>query len=232
MPVSDQWASLLASLRQPGRGHEQLIRLALRLGHDIAAGTVGCSLTEIDGAGYRTPAASSPVALRLDQAQYAESSGPCVSAVRDRQVQRLDLIGADDRWPVFAAAALEHGVRSSLSYPVAGTAHPTALNVYSSTDAAFGSAHSVAIAALLARCIGALSPAPCTHAQNDPDDQAETRHAREQGQRVSDAVDHLMRRGALTRSEAFAELAERSRIEQSSINETAAREMTDERHAP
>ena len=112
MPVSNQWASLLASLRQPASSQEHLLMAALELSSDVGAGTVGCSLTEIDGAGYRTPVSSSPLALRLDQAQYAESSGPCVSAVRDRQVQRVDAIGVDDRWPVFAAAALGQSVRS------------------------------------------------------------------------------------------------------------------------
>jgi hypothetical protein len=205
---------------------------ALELSSDVATGTVGCSLTEIDGAGYRTPVSSSPLALRLDQAQYAESSGPCVSAVRDRQVQRVDAIGADDRWPVFAAAALGHGVRSSLSYPVAGTAHPTALNVYSTVDAAFDSARSVAVAGLLARCIGALSPAPYIHPRDDPGEQEQTRHARQQGQRVSDAVEHLMRRHALVRSEAFAVLAHRGQAEHCSIALTAQQELTEGEQAP
>jgi hypothetical protein len=168
----------------------------------------------------------------LDQAQYAESSGPCVSAVRDRQVQRVDAIGADDRWPVFAAAALEHGVRSSLSYPVAGTAHPTALNVYSSMDAAFDSARSVAVAGLLARCVGALSPAPYIYARNGADDQAQVRRARQQGQRVSDAVEHLMRRQTLVRSEAFAVLAHRGQAEHCSIALTAQQELTEGEQAP
>jgi hypothetical protein len=232
VPVSDEWASLLAALRSPtpdATSHDELVRLALDLSHDIAEDTVGCSLTEIDGAGYRTPVASNSLALELDQAQYAAASGPCVNAVRDRQLQRIDAIGADERWPVFSAAAREHGVRSSLSYPVAGTAHPTALNVYSATLAAFDSPHSIAVAALLARCIRALSLAGYSRGTTEGD--AAERSARDQGQRVGGAVEHLMRRRASSRSEAFAELAIRSRSEHGSIAQSAELELT-EREQP
>lgn len=225
MPLSSEWASLLTALRgpTPGATQEELLRLALRLSVDIADETVGCSLTQIDGAGYRTPVASNELALGLDEAQYAEASGPCVNAVRDRQLQRVDAIGAEERWPVFTAVAQRRGVRSSLSYPVAGTTHPTALNVYAAADAAFGSARSVAVAALLAQCIGALSPAAYTHASHDREE-AE-RSARERGQRVREAVEHLMRRRTVSRSCAFAELAHRSRSENGSIAQRAESEL-------
>jgi hypothetical protein len=75
--VSDEWAWFLTALRSPvhASGHEQLVRQTLALTRDVAAGTVGCSLTEIDGAGYRTPIASSPLARELDHTQRAVSRG-------------------------------------------------------------------------------------------------------------------------------------------------------------
>ncbi|MCW2528124.1 MAG: binding sensor regulator [Pseudonocardiales bacterium] len=226
MPEFDQWASLLASLRRPrpGGSHGRLVLQALELGQDVAPGIVGASLTEMEGAGFRTPSSSTPLALGLDCAQYAASSGPCISAVRDRQVQRIDQIGGDERWPSFAEAALERGVRSSLSYPVTGAAHPTALNVYSSMDAAFGSARSLVVAGLLARCIGQLSVATYPNHRGD-DDQAQAQ-AQEQGQRVSAAVDALMRRRNLSRPEAFSELAHRGQAENKSIAVTAELELS------
>jgi hypothetical protein len=77
LPVSDEWAWFLTALRSPvhASGHEQLVRQTLALTRDVAAGTVGCSLTEIDGAGYRTPIASSPLARELDHTQRAVSRG-------------------------------------------------------------------------------------------------------------------------------------------------------------
>jgi hypothetical protein len=220
---------VLAALRGPARGsdHEQLVLRTLALGADVAVGTVGCSLTEIDGAGYRTPAASSPLALQLDEAQYGAASGPCVSAVRDRQIQRVDAVGADDRWSGFAAAARQVGVRSSLSYPVVGTARPTAVNVYSSADAAFDSPRSVAVAGLLANCIRALLLTGYQYSRRGHDE-GEERLAHEQGRRVHDAVEHVMRRRDLPRSEAFAELAHRCRTEHTSIARSAERELAEE----
>jgi hypothetical protein len=227
VPLFDQWAALMAALRNPSptSRREELVLLALGLSADMAPGTVGSSLTEIDGAGYRTPAMSTPLALELDYAQYGAQTGPCISAVRDRQVQRVDATATDERWPAFAAAAREHGVLSSLSYPVSGTPRPTALNVYSSEPAAFDSARSTAVAQLLAHCISVLSPADYgARARTDTED-SQARSARAQGQRVGEAVEELMRRREISRSQAFAELALRSRSEQSKIVVSAEREL-------
>src|SRR5206468_2549066 len=51
---------------------------------------------------------------------------------------------ADDRWPEFCATASEHGVRSTLSLPLAVGNEPTgALNLYALTPAAFDEAATV-----------------------------------------------------------------------------------------
>ena len=184
--------------------------MALALGHSVAAGTVGCSLTELDGAGYLTPAASTGLALELDQAQYAAAQGPCVSAARDRQPQRIDALSVEARYPEFVAAALRYGVHSSLSLPIAGRHRPTALNLYSTLASAFASDRALAIANLLSRVIGSVSSTQLTVASPaDPD--PDLARAQQQGKGVEAAVEKTMHRTGLDRPAAFAALTARSR---------------------
>jgi GAF domain-containing protein len=62
-----------------------------------------------------------------------------LEAFRSQQLVRVDDLTTDGRWPEFAAAALDRGVRSSLSSPliVAGEGIG-ALNVYASGPGHFG----------------------------------------------------------------------------------------------
>jgi GAF domain-containing protein len=80
----------------------------------------------------RTAVCTSEIAKKVDQAQYDADRGPCLEAFRTKRQIRVDDTSTDDRWPAFATAAQEHGVRSSLSLPlvVAGDGIG-ALNLYS-----------------------------------------------------------------------------------------------------
>lgn len=191
------------------RAGADLLERALLLGHDAAPGTVGCSVTEMVGVAYRTSAASTASALALDQAQYADAAGPCVSAARDRQPQRGDVATEQARFPAFIAAARRRGVRSSLSVPVpvpvAGAVRPTALNFYSTQRSAFCSDRALGVAALLARMIGAMSSPAGGRLDGD------VQVAEASGARVRSAVDVVMRRSGVDRAEAFAALVARSR---------------------
>jgi GAF domain-containing protein len=87
----------------------------------------------------RTAAASDPLAERADAAQYDLDEGPCLAAAAARAVVRVDDVHTDGRWPRWAAAVRETGLRSSLSAPmVAGDRTLGAVKVYSTRVAAFG----------------------------------------------------------------------------------------------
>jgi transcriptional regulator with GAF, ATPase, and Fis domain len=67
----------------------------------------------------------------IDQAQYDHDRGPCLDAARTGVVFGVEDTGIDDRWPEFAAAAVAHGVHSSLSMPVVAAGNGLgALNFY------------------------------------------------------------------------------------------------------
>lgn len=219
--ASKDWGEVLAALRGgPGRAAKpELLDQALALGHDVAPGTVGCSLTELHGPQFRTPAASTDVALTLDHAQYADGAGPCVNATRNRQLQRIDALEHETRFPGFVTTALGHGVRSSLSLPVADLSRPTALNIYSTVAAAFSSDEAHRVALLLSRVIAAAA-----RSHEDPAASETTKlgQARERGRRVNAAIEDVMRRNRMGRSAALAVLVDLSRRRQAGLDSVAA----------
>jgi len=80
-----------------------------------------------------------PTCPEIDQAQYESGHGPCLHAFRTGSAVVVDSLEHDDRWPEFAAAAVGHGVRSTLSMPLlSGQSSVGALNFYAGADRAFG----------------------------------------------------------------------------------------------
>lgn len=75
----------------------------------------------------------------IDEAQYRDGVGPCLSAWRDKAIVRVDDIKEVlSVYPAFAEACQEHGVRSTLSVPlVNGDASIGALNLYAHVRAGF-----------------------------------------------------------------------------------------------
>lgn len=65
-----------------------------------------------------TAAATDETTLALDAAQYETGVGPCLQAIRDGVVYRVDDFETDERFREFAARAVPQGLRSSLSFPL------------------------------------------------------------------------------------------------------------------
>ena len=111
---------------------------------DLAVATVeGCDhagITLVRGRKITTPAASNDVPPRVDAIQYEADQGPCLDAIREREVFRTDDLAAEERWPAFARrAATETGVRSMVSFRLfADDDTMGALNLYSKRPGAFG----------------------------------------------------------------------------------------------
>jgi hypothetical protein len=131
-----------------------VVRDAMALGLQLEPAILGCSVTEQAGAGHRTTMWSGELALGLDSAQYAANDGPCLSAARSGTVHLVAGSAAQARYPRFAAAAQQHGVRSSLSMPLIGSPRPAALNFYAAAVTTLSEARTQAAAGLLARCLG------------------------------------------------------------------------------
>lgn len=97
------------------------------------------SITEPDGASFRTRAGSSTLVWAVDQAQYDSGEGPCLTATAAAAsvIHAVDL-ARDTRWPIYGPIAARLGIGSVLSFPLtAGTATLGSLNLYGSTPYAF-----------------------------------------------------------------------------------------------
>ena len=90
------------------------------------------SVTAVRDGAPTTVAASSELAVAVDQAQYDEQSGPCLDALHDGIPVPVENIAVTMRWPGFREAALRMGLRASVSVPLfAGSGQPVAaLNLY------------------------------------------------------------------------------------------------------
>lgn len=107
----------------------------------IATETVpGCdlaSITMLRRGTPTTPVFTDKAALALDETQYETGDGPCLAAIRHRGTEEV-VVGSDDRWPPFTAAAARLGVRAVLSVPLSDPeATLGALNLYSKSAAGY-----------------------------------------------------------------------------------------------
>jgi hypothetical protein len=217
--VRQQWAQVLAAASAPVQDRESVLRTAVALGVGVAPAAVGCSLTEQVGAGFRTAATANELALALDLVQYDADEGPCLSAAVHGRVERLDPIDPARDYPAFATAAGRHGVRSSLSLPLAAVPHPAALNFYAVAPGAFAATAAVREAELLARAVAAVLRGGATPVRVSDGELADARSRRALLERAC-AV--LAGAGDGDHQAAFALLARRSRDERRSVFDIAA----------
>lgn len=113
---------------------EQVLHLARR----VLPVEVEASITLISTDDPSTVAFTSDSALALDERQYEDDRGPCLACADSGTVLSVPDMTADDRWPRFAAAAVDRGIRSSLSIPLPMQREVTAaLNLYATEPGAF-----------------------------------------------------------------------------------------------
>jgi GAF domain-containing protein len=133
---------------------DQMVRLAA----DVVTPAAACGLTvRRDGQPF-TAASSNDLAAQVDEIQYRADEGPCLDALRTSTVIQVDDLGQEERWDDFRSHAAAHGVVSSLSLPLAVEGETLgALNLYSTTPAAFAGQHGIHAVALAERSAAALT---------------------------------------------------------------------------
>ena len=101
-------------------------------------GAAEASVTLIEAGEARTAAYTGKIALALDERQYEAERGPCLDAAAGAVLVSVNDMASEDRWKRFAEAAMEAGVRSSLSMGIPiQDALVGALNMYGTTPHAF-----------------------------------------------------------------------------------------------
>jgi GAF domain-containing protein len=101
----------------------------------VAAGLSGpfasCGITARRDGFPVTLASSDQRALRVDQIQYDRAEGPCLTTLTTGEVNDVQDLTREDRWPVYREEVLREGLRCSLSLPLtAGGRTAGALNLY------------------------------------------------------------------------------------------------------
>src|SRR6201994_3878680 len=133
--------------------HEMAVMAARRVG-----GGLSCGMTMQPSGRPVTVACSDEAAARVDEAQYELDDGPCLHAMRDGSVVRIEDTTEKARWPEFEAQATSHGIRSCLALPLVADGKPVgALNLYSRQASAFGTAEARRAENFAENASGALS---------------------------------------------------------------------------
>jgi GAF domain-containing protein len=90
---------------------QQVATLAKR----TIAGVEEASVTLIRGKNAHTAAFTGELALSMDERQYEQGAGPCMEAAGATATVSVADLAEEKRWPHYIPAALDAGVRSSLS---------------------------------------------------------------------------------------------------------------------
>ena len=85
-----------------------------------------------------TSAVTDRLAVEIDLVQYQTGEGPCLAAISDSNIIRMDVMGGDARFAHFAPGSLALDINSVLSIPLTVRGRTVgALNVYSHLANAF-----------------------------------------------------------------------------------------------
>lgn len=108
-----------------------------------------------------TSAVSDHLAVEIDLVQYETGEGPCLSAMRDSKIVRVDVIGEDSRFSRFTPGALDREMHSFLSVPLnAADRTVGTLNLYSHQPNGFGEEAEQAAQPLADYAAEAISTSP------------------------------------------------------------------------
>ena len=120
---------------------EQFLHEMATLAARLITGGLSCGMTMQPNGRARTVACSDDLAARADEAQYKIDDGPCLHAMRDGHMVRIDDTADMARWPAFEKQAASLGIRSCLAFPLNANGKSIgALNLYARTVSAFGAA--------------------------------------------------------------------------------------------
>jgi transcriptional regulator with GAF, ATPase, and Fis domain len=83
---------------------------------DLIDGIDYADVLVITDGDFRSVKPTTPMVIELDQLQQEAGEGPCLEAVVTDSIIRCPDLSSDERWPTFAAGAVQRGVYSMLSY--------------------------------------------------------------------------------------------------------------------
>jgi anti-anti-sigma factor len=139
---------------------DDALGLVVKLAKMAVGGADGVSVSLLRDGHIKTVAASDQTILKMDASQYATREGPCLDASTEGRWFHVNSLENETRWPAFVPMARALGIHAILSNPLLTQTRPVgALNIYSRSVAAFGSADQELAAAFAAETSLVLSNA-------------------------------------------------------------------------
>jgi GAF domain-containing protein len=191
-------------------------------GCSLLEGCSAASITLLQLDRPMTIASTSEVANALDDAQYRQGDGPCLTAAREERLVQLDHIADQAPWPAFAAAAADRGIASSLSVPLLLNAPQLrgGLNLYADEEGSYDESD-VAIAESFASQASTVVMNAIAY-WREFDQAANLVRAMEHRAEIEQAKGILMATQRCTADEAFDMLRRASQRENRKLREVAA----------
>lgn len=224
----------LAGLLLDDEGVHPTLQRVADLAVRTIPGCAGAGVTLVGPDGFTTAAFTHPDVLAVDREQYRVGDGPCLTAVAERAVVRVDLGEAANRWPDFARAARGCGVSSFLAAPLLARGEAVgSLNLYSKSPDGFDALDETLVALFVGQASVALANARMYASTRRLTSQLEEALASRAG--IEQAKGVLMARHGVGPEEAFALLRRRSQATNTKLREvartvvaeaTAARELS------
>ncbi|BBW99981.1 response regulator receiver protein [Mycolicibacterium moriokaense] len=141
----------LAVEMQAQRGSTDTLRTIVDAAAEIVPGARWAGISLIEGRRVIPEVPTDPIVAKLDDLQTELGDGPCLSALKEHGTVHINDMNGDVRWPQFATAALQLGVRSLLSFQLFVRSNNLgALNLYG-TEAGGFTEDSVDIGVILAQ---------------------------------------------------------------------------------
>lgn len=118
---------------------QSALNLVTGLAAETVPGSAGAGVTITDEGRLVTTAASDVAVEQADELQYEVDQGPCLDAMRQLRLVRVDDLARETRWPAWTPRAHAAGITSVLSVPLHLRGDVTgALKVYAAQAFRFG----------------------------------------------------------------------------------------------
>ena len=141
LPLADELAAVFARMSGLLLSEETVDRalgVLSALAQETVPGATGAGVSMLDGQRRKSSGSTDDRVRQADDLQYELDEGPCLAAAAGRRLVRIDDLGADPRWPLWASAAAELGLKAAMSAPlVAGDVSMGAIKVYADEPGSF-----------------------------------------------------------------------------------------------
>ena len=141
LPLADELAAVFARMSGLLLSEETVDRalgVLSALAQETVPGATGAGVSMLDGQRRKSSGSTDDRVRQADDLQYELDEGPCLAAAAGRRLVRIDDLGADPRWPLWASTAAELGLKAAMSAPlVAGDVSMGAIKVYADEPGSF-----------------------------------------------------------------------------------------------